>query len=162
MELQQLKSEIYALAEKHGASNELLNKLADCRTKRKVNKFVFRHGRWLVCRLPIPELQRMTPMLFEKPDWWVRVAIARNPTCPVDLLAKLSDDKDKEVRRDVAWRTDCPADALAKLSDDKDKWVREAVARNPNCPSDTLTKLAEDTDEYVRFYARNNPNYKTT
>ena len=39
------------------------------------------------------------------------------------------------VRWGVALNPDCPIDILERLSKDKDWYVREEVAKNPNCPN---------------------------
>ena len=188
MELQELKSELKALAEKHGASNELLNELAACTTKQATTRTVIKHRNWLIRKLPMPELYRIVPVIFvrlnakvrkavagnpncpadllvelaEDPDWWVRHDVAENPSCPTDLLTKLANDTLYWVRGAVAKNPDCPAETLTKLADDPHWWVREVLAKNPNCPTKTLAKLSNDPHWQVSEAARNNPNYKTT
>jgi hypothetical protein len=77
----------------------------------------------------------------------VRLAVARNPNSPADLLDRLSKDPDSKVRREVAWNPNCPADLLDRLSKDEYWGIRIAVAENPNCPIDLLVLLMRD--EYI-------------
>ncbi len=73
----------------------------------------------------------------------VREAVAENHSTTLEVLARLSEDKDKGVRRAVAGNHNAPVEALIKLSKDKEMEVRWAVASSLDMPEDVLTKLAE-------------------
>jgi hypothetical protein len=53
----------------------------------------------------------------------------------------------------------CPPEVLVKLSQDENKNVRWRVAKHPSCPPDTLvTMWRSDPDPQVRRTAADNPN----
>src|SRR4030067_1440149 len=76
--------------------------------------------------------------------------IARNTGTPPEILAKLSNDQDADVRWYIAENPNTPPEILAKLSNDKDADVRWYVAENPNTPPEILAKLSNDVSEDVR------------
>jgi len=69
-----------------------------------------------------------------------RVAVAENPNTPPEILAKLAEDKDCDVRVAVAGNLNASRHTLAKLA--KDPYSLAAVAENPNTPRHILAKLA--------------------
>ena len=69
--------------------------------------------------------------------------VAENISTSAKVLVKLSEDKDRCVRRAVASNHSAPVEALIKLSKDKEMEVRWAVASSLDMPEDVLTKLAE-------------------
>jgi uncharacterized protein YwqG len=71
----------------------------------------------------------------------IRSAVAENPNCPVELLAKLAKSKVVSIRVAVADNSACPVELLGKLSKDNSCNVRYAVADNPNCTVE-LMKIA--------------------
>ena len=87
--------------------------------------------------------------LAEDEDWEVRETVARNPKTPVDILRKLALDEDDDVRWGAIQNPNMTAEALKKLAEDEDWEVRETVAENPKTPVDILRKLALDEDEHV-------------
>ncbi len=87
----------------------------------------------------------------------VRKVVARNPNTPKQVLARLLDDSDSNVRHGIASNPKTDEDLLRKLAKDIDKDVRLAVAENPNTPPDTLTVLSCDEDVDVRFGVAENP-----
>ncbi len=157
MTLEQLKSELSTLAEQYGVGKGGLAEIAACTTQEEMDRLLIEYGQWLVGRLPLAELQQLTPMLFENLACLVREAVAKNRTCPADLLVELSDDPKNFVRKAVAQNRYCPVDLLKKLADDTNADVREAVALNSNCPADTLAKLSEDIIYNVRRAVARNP-----
>ena len=88
----------------------------------------------------------------------VRRGVARNPNTPIDILEKLSSDKESDVRGGVAQNLNTPVDILVQLSTDEDSWVRMYVAQNRHTPVDVLVKLSTDGDSWVRRYVARNPN----
>ena len=75
--------------------------------------------------------------------------LAKNKNTSPEILEKLAEDEDKNVRKAVAKNPKTPVDILKKLVEDK-KWeVRYEVAENPNTPVEALRKLADDKDWIV-------------
>ena len=87
--------------------------------------------------------------LSEDEDANVRETVAMNPKTPVDILRKLALDEDDDVRWGAIQNSNMTAEALKKLSEDEDADVRETVAENPKTPVDILRKLALDEDKHV-------------
>jgi len=67
-----------------------------------------------------------------------------------DVLIKLADDKDEDIRRQIAGYKNAPTEILEKLVKDKDKYVKLAVLNNKTAPKDLLTKLATSEDHEIR------------
>jgi hypothetical protein len=77
-----------------------------------------------------------------------------------DLLEKLSQDPDADVRMWVACNPKTPKAVLRKLANDLIVFVRRGVAQNNSTPSSLLAKLNDDADRVVRalvFKNRNKP-----
>ena len=83
-------------------------------------------------------------------DEWVRRCVALNTSTPTSVLERLSADEDDDVRRGVAENENTPAEVLAKLSTDSFT-VRCGVASNVNTPVDILEKLSKDEEKDVRW-----------
>ena len=103
-------------------------------------------------------------MLASDHDSAVREALAANPACPPQILAKLAacsnDDLVGRARRSMSAlpppRTHaCPPDVLDQLIED-DYLSALAAVRNPNCPPRTLTRASE-TAGAMREAAAANP-----
>jgi hypothetical protein len=76
-----------------------------------------------------------------------------------DVLEKLSEDSDIDVRMWVACNPVTPERVLGKLAEDPIAFVRRGVAQNKNTPTSLLARLNDDTDLAVRalvFRNRNN------
>jgi hypothetical protein len=76
-----------------------------------------------------------------------------------DILEKLSEDPDTDVRMWVACNPVTPEPTLEKLAEDPIVFVRKGVAQNRSTPIRLLARLNEDTDLTVRdlvFLSRNN------
>ncbi len=86
-------------------------------------------------------------------DWYVREAVARNPTTPPDVLRSLGNEETESrvwVRKAVAENPSTPEDLLRSLGNEATEsmgTVRQAVARNPNTPVDTLRSLGNEATE---------------
>jgi hypothetical protein len=64
-------------------------------------------------------------------SYQARIAVARNPCTPTDVLTDLAKDDDGDVRCSVAYNPCTPADALTALAKDEYSFVRRNVAGNP-------------------------------
>ena len=104
-------------------------------------------------RCPLPVLAH----LVSDAAFDVRVAVAKNPRCPSDTLALLARDPSEYVRRAVASKPITPLALLPPLSADPSSSVRSAVASNPRCPVEQLEYLATDPDSSVRAAVASHP-----
>ncbi|HIJ84468.1 MAG TPA: hypothetical protein HPQ00_09725 [Magnetococcales bacterium] len=67
-----------------------------------------------------------------------------------ELLSRLGQDEDKEVRECVARNPHAPQDLLVRLTTDYFKEVRLAVARNPALPAQTIEALSRENSTSIR------------
>lgn len=84
----------------------------------------------------------------------VRQFVARNRSCPGDVLLALSltmGAEDVVMRYYIAGNRNTPLDVLRTLVRDEDLSVRCAVARNPSATDELLGSLVEDVSEDVRL-----------
>jgi hypothetical protein len=82
---------------------------------------------------------------------WLRWMAAN--TADQDLLRKLSQDSDSDVRMWVACNPITPKPVLGKLAEDPIVCVRRGVAQNSSTPVSLLVRLNEDADVMVRVLA---------
>ena len=82
---------------------------------------------------------------------WLRWMAAN--TDDQDLLRKLSQDPDSDVRMWVACNPMTPKPVLGKLAGDPVVFVRRGVAQNSNTPVSLLVRLNDDADAMVRVLA---------
>jgi hypothetical protein len=73
-----------------------------------------------------------------------------------DLLEKLSQDPDTDVRMWVACNPMTPEVVLGRLAEDAIVFVRRGVAQNKSTPMPLLTRLSDDADVVVRALASRN------
>src|SRR5271170_3976906 len=73
-----------------------------------------------------------------------------------DILEKLSQDPDTEVRMWVACNPMTPEMVLGRLAEDAIVFVRRGVAQNKNTPMPLLARLCDDADVVVRALASRN------
>ena len=85
-------------------------------------------------------------------DSIVRFSVARNPSTPPDVLARLA--KPRDTRAAVAGNPSTPPEVLAKLAVHKAWTVHKAVLRNPNTPPEVLAEHDRHRDEYWGEYRR--------
>ena len=79
-------------------------------------------------------------------------------TSDVEILNKLAENENYEVRRAVAGNEYTSANMLVMLASDKNWCVRSVVAKNENTPKEALTVLAKDDYGDVRFAVVENKN----
>jgi len=85
----------------------------------------------------------------------VKLAVVDNWSCPVQVLDRLSRDRDESVRTSVVRRA--PAGWLGRLARDASQAVRIAVAYHPECPPRLLAQLGTDSQPDVRQAAVQHP-----
>jgi hypothetical protein len=73
-----------------------------------------------------------------------------------DLLEKLAQDLDTDVRMWVACNPKTPELVLGRLAEDAVVFVRRGVAQNKSTPMPLLTRLCDDPDVVVRALASRN------
>ena len=79
---------------------------------------------------------------------WLRWMALNTPN--QEVLAKLAQDGDFDVRMRVACNPMAPEYVLAKLANDSSVFVRRGVAQNRRTPASSLTKLSQDSDIVVQ------------
>jgi hypothetical protein len=89
----------------------------------------------------------------EEIDWLRWMAANTNNR---DLLEKLSQDSDPDVRMWVACNPRTPRLVLEKLAEDPIVFVRRGVAQNRSTPVHLLIKLNADPDTRVRILVQTN------
>lgn len=94
----------------------------------------------------------------EEIDWlrWMAASIDDQ-----DLLEKLSQDPDIDVRMWVACNSMTPEQVLGKLAEDPIAFVRRGVAQNRSTPTPLLMRLNDDTDIVVRVLVSRNRNRRS-
>ena len=75
--------------------------------------------------------------------------VLHNKTVPVDVLRRLAQDPDSNVRYGVAIKRKCPPDVMEQLAHDPDENVRYGLVFNANAPVAVLRTLAQDTSPRV-------------
>jgi NACHT domain len=85
-----------------------------------------------------------------------RVAMARNPSTPADVLVELA-EKYPDLRREVAGNPSAPIDLITRLALDESHVVRGRVAHAPAVSTDILQMLAGDESDFVRGRVAENP-----
>ena len=73
-----------------------------------------------------------------------------------DLLEKLSQDSDEDVRVRVAGNLLTPRLVLEKLAEDPIVFIRRGVAQNQSAPAHILIELNADPDTRVRILVQTN------
>ena len=96
--------------------------------------------------------------LAENENYEVRRAVAGNEYTSADMLVMLASDKNWCVRCVVAVNENTSIDVLAMLAKDKDSDVRGNVAWNENTPIEILAVLAQDEEVWVRSVVAKNEN----
>jgi hypothetical protein len=85
-----------------------------------------------------------------------RIAVAKNPTTPPEVLAYLTVDFDYQVRAAAAANSKTPVAALRDCLTDGVIEVRRALAENPSTPLDVIEVLIYHVDEQVAGNAAGN------
>jgi hypothetical protein len=80
--------------------------------------------------------------------------VAENPNAPIDVLEKLSNDPNHDVRVAVATNASRPKLLVQNLAADGDIVVRHGLAQDINTPIDVLEQLSHDENAWVSGEAR--------
>ena len=78
---------------------------------------------------------------------FVRSGAAYNPSCPPEILERLSHDV--HARHAVAQNANCVSGILDQFSRASDRYVRLHAAQHPNSPMRSLKRLLKDEDPEV-------------
>jgi len=76
-----------------------------------------------------------------------RILISKRSDLPMDLLIKLSEDEDEDVRSVIAEQTKLSNDLVTKLAFDTDWSVRFKIAKRADLSQELVRKLAADDGE---------------
>ena len=71
-------------------------------------------------------------------------ALGRNPSSPADLLERMGEHHDDDVRCAVARNVNCPQQLLARLGSDEAATVRLLVSRHDRCPPELKEQIGTD------------------
>ncbi len=96
--------------------------------------------------------------MAQSDDEEVRASIVKNPKVPVKLLIQLADDSSVVVRVEVAKSLKSPIELLAQLAEDNRIEVRCAVAKNVETPVKILIQLVQDKNQEICHHVGENPN----
>jgi hypothetical protein len=111
--------------------------------------------RHLLATHPFPLADYQLALLRPEPKW--RVALARNPHLPGQIVNALMEDKSKLVNVSVAARTTLPPSAFQKLHRINNLSVDNVIASNVACPEGLLIELAASPHWTTRFQVARNP-----
>ena len=127
-----------AAADNPATPAEVLERLADDRV-RKVRTFVAANR-----STPTRVLDRLT---LDDDSYVVAAAVSNSHTTPdvADIEQRRLFDTDDNARAAAAcWRDDTPSDLLRRLAEDPDVEMRLCAAAHPNTPTGVLERLIED------------------
>ena len=100
-----------------------------------------------VAKNPNASIALLGQLLRNDPDLAYMVML--NPNVSKEIIVRLSNFKDGDVREEVAKNSKTPIDILIKLSEDPSYFVRREVAKNSKTPIEILKQLANDENYYV-------------
>jgi len=101
---------------------------------------------------PDPDLpyEELAPLLSL--GKFARQLVARHPSTPPGVLAKLAGDDEMSVQEAVLDRSDRGTDAEVRLAASRFPGIRESLARDPGLAPEAIEILARDTKAEVRSY----------
>jgi len=97
---------------------------------------------WLVTLHPNVDERTLT-ILAEVPDPLVQGLVASQPKTPVEILRKLSQEKNERIDRGLARNPNTPTDILHDLTSSSGERVLWHLAMNPNTSKEDLAMLAK-------------------
>jgi leucine rich repeat (LRR) protein len=101
---------------------------------------------------PDPELryEDLAPLLDL--GQFARELVARHPSTPPEVLARLAGDDEIDVQNAVLERSDKGKDAEVRLAASRFVGIRDSLARKPGLAPEAIEVLAKDTTAEVRSY----------
>lgn len=110
---------------------------------------VFRNIVHAVARNENTPVLTLRKLIYSK-ELIVRLLIMEHPNFPPEYLVTLAKDQEDVVRSKVACASTASVNILRKLSKDKNPQVVVDAINNPNFPEDTLKELVDSSDPFVR------------
>jgi Leucine rich repeat variant len=117
----------------------------------------------LIANLPLKTKLSLTQVV-EGSELPAKLAIARDLQTPIDILERLAQDPNEDVRATVASNRSLPLATLLKLADDSSRKVKLQLVRqqsNRSIPIEILAKLADDPDTDIKTNIASNSNTPT-
>ena len=84
-------------------------------------------------------------------EWVLRAA--GNPATPIDVLCRLAESCNVDVRMAVADNTSAPLETVLMLAQDESVDLRYQIAENHNVHEDVLRLLCDDSNPYIAHRA---------
>ena len=110
-------------------------------------------------RQGVAEHPKITPEILDKlkddQNTNIRKKVAENLNMSLVIMEYLAKDSIASVRQALVKNVKTPATILDKLKSDRSKYVRQAVAENPNTSLDTLRELLNDKEPKIAMIAKN-------
>jgi len=101
---------------------------------------------------PSPDLPYEELALLLGLGAFARELVARHPSAPPEVLARLAGDDEMDVQNAVLERGDKGKDAEVRLAASRFPGIRESLAREPRLAPEAIEVLAQDTKAEVRSY----------
>lgn len=114
----------------------------------------------LIASLPLKTKLSLTQVV-EGSELPAKLSIARDLQTPIDILERLAQDPNEDVRYAVAGNRNIPSATLLKLTEDSSSKVRSSAIHhqfNRPTPVEILAKLANDLDSHIRMNIARNAN----
>jgi Leucine rich repeat variant len=114
----------------------------------------------LIASLPLKTKLSLTQVV-EGNELPAKLSIARDLQTPIEILERLAQDPNEDVRSTVASNRNLPLATLLRLADDPSSKVRSQLIHqqfNRSTPIEILAKLAEDPDSNIKMNIARNAN----
>jgi Leucine rich repeat variant len=99
----------------------------------------------LIANLPLKTKLSLTQVV-EGNELPAKLSIARDLQTPIEILERLAQDPNEDVRSTVASNRNLPLATLLQLANDPSSNIRMNIARNSNTPPEILAQLAFTDD----------------
>lgn len=97
-------------------------------------------------------------MLAASKDKRVLYFAANHKNASPELLTKLSQHSDIQIKKEVAWNLHTPSNVLQRMSEMGSEEINHNIATNPNTPSSVLVALAKSSNRNLHYVIGCNPN----
>jgi Leucine rich repeat variant len=114
----------------------------------------------LIASLPLKTKLNLTQVV-EGNELPAKFSIARDLQTPIEILERLAQDPNEDVRSTVASNRNLPLATLLQLADDPSSKVRSQLIHqqfNRSTPIEILAKLAQDPDSNIKMNIARNVN----